>query len=73
MDSKDEYFRFCKSSPAQKIENDTFIVRVGPDMCDECVKDPTIPMKTPPEEVTALIYQGLGTVLFKLFTIIGLY
>lgn len=58
MDSKDEYFRFCKATPPPKVENDTFIVHVGPDPCDECQRDPTIPMKTPPEHITALIYQG---------------
>jgi len=60
MDSKDEYFRYCKASPpAQpKGSSDLFVVRVGPDICDECIQDPTIPMRTPPEEVKALLFEG---------------
>jgi len=60
MDSKDEYFRYCKATPKQNCVNDTCIVHVGPDPCDECACDITIPMKTPREEVTALIYQGIS-------------
>lgn len=60
MDSKDEYFRFCKANPQStyKPGSDLFIVRVAPDICDECVMDPTIPMKTPPDEVKAILFEG---------------
>jgi len=60
MDSKDEYFRFCKATNPPRVDNDTFIVRVGPDPCDECCYDPTIPMKTPPEHVSAILFEGIA-------------
>lgn len=60
MDSKDEYFRYCKANPQahDKPGSDLFVVRVGPDICDECVQDPTIPMRTPPDEVKAVLFEG---------------
>jgi len=60
MDSKDEYFRYCKATPPSqpKGASDLFVVRVGPDICDECIQDPTIPMRTPPDEVKALLFEG---------------
>jgi len=62
MDSKDEYFKYCKAHPPRRPggqTNDLFVVRVGPDICDECVQDPTIPMKTPPEEIKAILFEGV--------------
>ncbi|CAL8072339.1 unnamed protein product [Orchesella dallaii] len=62
MDSKDEYFRYCKATPPppQKPGSDLFVVRVGPDICDECIQDPTIPMRTPPDEVKGILFEGLA-------------
>ena len=58
MDSRDEYFKFCKATPAQPPQDDTFVVHVGTDRCDECYRDPTIAMRTPPAEHTALLAEG---------------
>lgn len=34
------------------------VLQIGPDPCDECYQDPTLPMRTPPEEQKALLFEG---------------
>jgi len=61
MDSQDEYFKFCKTAPPEAPphrKNDPITIRVGPDYCDECTRDPTIPMKTPHPNQRALLFEG---------------
>jgi len=57
MDSRDEYFKFCVPPP-KPAPPAPFTIQVGPDPCDECYQDPTIPMRIPPEEQKALLYEG---------------
>jgi len=61
MDSKDEYFKFCVGTAPRNMQSDTCCCNIVKDpCCDECCCDPTIPMKTPPEHVTGLIFEGLA-------------
>jgi len=60
MDSQDEYFKFCRAAPPKAPEDNCTWLRIGPDPCDECEQDPTIPMRTPPPEQFNMIFEGLS-------------
>lgn len=59
MDSKDEYFKYCKPQVCEKPKYTQTIIQVGPDPCDECFQDPTIPMRTPCPEQRAMLFEGI--------------
>jgi len=63
MDSKDEYFKYCKQGPPEKPKScfdQMMVLQVGPDPCDECFQDPTIPMRTPHPDQRAKLFEGIS-------------